>query len=170
MPGKTIQLIPAAIAMQQKTTPNRYSCFQMTMEGVQCLQKHEKSQIGCTLGTDKALLYVLSECCKNRSKSQCNLNVAQLHMLTLNSCFQLLKRLCRVCSSVSGSIPAAAVSCSFTSRINARSSSNRPLLRSNSSCTSHHAGCLLLQALKTGEVKWRNCCAVWILLCAVALL
>ena len=76
----------------------------------------------------------------------------QVQKLTLNSCFQLLKRLCRVCSSVSGSIPAAAVSCSFTSRMNARSSSNRPLLRSNSSYTSHHIDCLLPQALTTSEV------------------
>ena len=88
----------------------------------------------------------------------------QVRKLTLNSCFQLLKRLCRVCSSVSGSIPAAAVSCSFTSRMNARSSSNRPLLRSNSSYTSHHIDCLLPQALTTSEVVQKHVCAVLVML------
>ena len=77
------------------------------------------------------MLHAAKRDCNVAHAFECLHNM-QLH--TLNSCFQLLKRLCRVCNSVSGSMPAAWVSCSFTSRMKDRSSSNKPLLRVNSSC------------------------------------
>ncbi|KAA6423742.1 MAG: hypothetical protein FRX49_06313 [Trebouxia sp. A1-2] len=114
-------------------------------EGACCLERRLSSLSTCFITFSVSFMRACSHTTSSRSTPH-----TFSSMMLINAAFASGHEQCLASSatgnrlqgcSVSGSMPAAAVSCSFTSRMNARSSSNKPLLRLNSSCSSMQQHC-----------------------------